>query len=130
MTTWLGVKVTPPSAAPVVIDLVGYLMLRKMLTYHSILAISAINQKSWEGQASRLHIVYKVFPFNVGTTKEIMIYAMSKYIYDDKSTGQLPWAARLGFERSNGKIAVNFYQVYSVRLYSIRLQTSQKTAYL
>jgi hypothetical protein len=58
--------------------------------------------------------VYKVFPFNVGAPEEVMLYGMSKYVYDDGTTGQMPWSARIHFTRSEGQIGVDFYQIYAV----------------
>lgn len=73
-----------------------------------------VNLESWKGQAERLHIVYKVFPFSTGKTDEVMLYGKSEYDYEDGTTGEMPWSARLHFKRSDSSIAIDFYQVYSV----------------
>lgn len=78
------------------------------------LAIAEINMGSWKGQASRLHVVYKVFPFAAGSPQEVMVYGLSKYWYEDGTTGQMPWAARLHFQRSKEHVAIDFYQIYAV----------------
>ncbi|KAH6995891.1 hypothetical protein BKA56DRAFT_695187 [Ilyonectria sp. MPI-CAGE-AT-0026] len=78
-------------------------------------AIAEINIGSWEGQASRLHVVYKVFPFAAGSPQEVMVYGLSKYWYEDGTTGQMPWAARLHFQRSQEDIAIDFYQIYAIK---------------
>lgn len=75
-----------------------------------------VNLESWKGQAERLHIVYKVFPFSAGKTDEVMLYGKSEYDYDNGTTGEMPWSARLQFKRSDSGIAIDFYQVYSVSL--------------
>lgn len=73
-----------------------------------------VNLESWKGQAERLHIVYKIFPFSAGKTDEVMLYGKSEYDYEDGTTGEMPWSARLHFKRSDSSIAIDFYQVYSV----------------
>lgn len=73
-----------------------------------------VNLESWKGQAERLHIVYKVFPFSAGKTDEVMLYGKSEYDYENGTTGEMPWSARLQFKRSDSGIAIAFYQVYSV----------------
>ncbi|KAK6197275.1 hypothetical protein LQW54_010737 [Pestalotiopsis sp. IQ-011] len=78
--------------------------------------ISNVNLESWKGQAQRLHVVYKIFPFSAGATDEVMLYGKSEYDYEDGSTGEMPWSARLHFQRSGGGIAIDFYQVYSVSI--------------
>ncbi|KAM0817499.1 putative SnoaL-like domain-containing protein [Seiridium cardinale] len=78
--------------------------------------ISNVNLESWKGQAARLHIVYKVFPFSAGKTDEIMLYGKSEYDYEDGTTGEMPWSARLHFKRSDSDILIDFYQVYSGQL--------------
>ncbi|KAJ0124407.1 hypothetical protein J7T55_005745 [Diaporthe amygdali] len=75
-----------------------------------------VNLESWKGQAERLHIVYKVFPFSAGKPDEIMLYGKSEYDYEDGTTGEMPWSARLHFKRSDSGIAIDFYQVYSGQL--------------
>ncbi|KAI0473452.1 hypothetical protein GGR56DRAFT_675941 [Xylariaceae sp. FL0804] len=78
--------------------------------------ISGVNQESWKGLAARLHVVEKVFPFSGGETDEIMLYGKSQYDYEDGSTGEMPWSARLHFRRSPSGISIDFYQVYSGQL--------------
>lgn len=80
----------------------------------SLADILNVNLESWKGQAERLHIVYKVFPFSAGKTDEVMLYGKSEYDYQDGTTGEMPWSARLHFKRSDSSIAIDFYQVYSV----------------
>ncbi|VUC38189.1 unnamed protein product [Clonostachys rosea] len=68
---------------------------------------------SWKGQASRQHVVAKVFPFSCQAPDEVMLHGVSKYIYDDSTTGEMAWAARLHFKRFNdGKILIDFYHIF------------------
>lgn len=76
--------------------------------------IANVNLGSWKGQAERLHVVHKVFPFSAGKTDEVMLYGKSEYKYEDGTTGDMPWSARLHFKRSDSGISIDFYQVYSV----------------
>lgn len=83
-------------------------------------AIHDVNVGSWKGQKSRQHIVFKVYPFQSGKTNEVMLYGMSKYVYDDETTGEMSWAARLCFQRSeNGSILINFYHIFPVSHWSV-----------
>lgn len=77
--------------------------------------ISNVNLENWKGQAERLHIVYKVFPFGAGKTDEVMLYGKSEYDYEDGSTGEMLWSARLHFKRSDSGIAIDLYHIYAVR---------------
>lgn len=80
-------------------------------------AISEVNLASWKGQKSRQHIVFKVYPFNTDGASEVMLYGMSKYVYEDETTGEMSWAARLCFERSSGgSILINLYHIFPVSL--------------
>ncbi|KAH8885301.1 hypothetical protein GQ53DRAFT_751293 [Thozetella sp. PMI_491] len=77
-------------------------------------AIAKANEESWNGQASRQHIVYKVFPFNAGTPDEVMLYGLSKYVYEDSGTGQMPWSARIKLARSESDgIQIYLYHIYA-----------------
>lgn len=70
---------------------------------------------SWKGQASRQHVVSKVFPFSSTEPTEVMLYGLSKYVYEDQTTGEMGWAARLCFERAQGgSILISYYHIYPV----------------
>lgn len=57
----------------------------------------------------------KVFPFSAGEANDVMLYGLSKYVYDDQTTGEMGWAARLCFERSeDGSIFISFYHIFPV----------------
>ncbi|KAF9871276.1 aminotransferase [Colletotrichum karsti] len=75
--------------------------------------ISEVNQNSWKGQSSRKHTVFKVFPFSPGNADEVMLYGQSNYVYDDGTTGEMGWAARLHFQRfDDGKILIDMYHIF------------------
>lgn len=80
-----------------------------------LVEIASVNENSWNGQASRQHIVFKVFPFSPGKPDEIMLYGMSKYVFENGSRGEMPWAARLQLQRfPDGTILIKFYNIYPV----------------
>ena len=79
-------------------------------------AISEVNFASLNGQRSRQHIVFKVYPFNNDRTSEVMLYGMSKYVYEQGATGEMSRAARLCFDRSSDESKlVNLYHIFPVR---------------
>lgn len=77
--------------------------------------ISEVNLGSWKGQASRKHNVVKVFPFSPSNAHEVMLHGQSNYVYDDGTTGEMGWAARLQFQRfDDGRILIDTYHIFPV----------------
>ncbi|KAK1856467.1 fungal specific transcription factor [Colletotrichum chrysophilum] len=75
--------------------------------------IAEVNLGSWKGQASRKHTVFKVFPFSPGNANEVMLHGQSNYVYDDGTTGEMGWAARLHFQRfDDGRILIDTYHIF------------------
>lgn len=63
--------------------------------------------------ASRSHNPIKIFPFG-SYSDEVMLYGTVKYVLKDGGESGLDWAARAKLVKVDGKVKMQYYQVYMV----------------
>jgi hypothetical protein len=67
----------------------------------------------WQKVASRKHTPTKIFPFGT-SSDEIMIYGTVEYVLKDGGESKVDWAARAHLVETEGRVRMDFYQVYLV----------------
>ena len=67
----------------------------------------------WSAVKSRKHAPMKVFPFG-SNGKEFMLFGTVDYIFKDGKEASKDWAARAKLSLVDGRLKLNFYQVYLV----------------
>ena len=83
----------------------------------------------WEKVASRKHKAVKIFPFGPNSD-ECMLYGTVQYGLKAGGESGIEWAARAHLVKDNGRVKMDFYQVYLVstnRLIQTILTVSQDT---
>lgn len=75
--------------------------------------ILTMRKGMWDAVTSRLHTVYKVFPYGEGAT-ELMLYGRVQYGMKDGREVGLDWAGRAEMVQDKGEWKFLFYQVYLV----------------
>ncbi len=69
----------------------------------------------WEKVASRKHKAFKIFPFGPNSD-EFMLYGTVQYGLKAGGESGLDWAARAHLVKDNGRVKMDFYQVYLVSI--------------
>tara|TARA_R110002003_G_scaffold1005_3_gene21972 strand:+ start:7453 stop:7752 length:300 start_codon:yes stop_codon:yes gene_type:complete len=77
--------------------------------------ILALRKSMWEKVSSRSHNPIKIFPFG-SYSDEVMLYGTVKYGLKSGGESGLDWAARAKLVKVDGKVKMEFYQVYLVSL--------------
>jgi hypothetical protein len=67
----------------------------------------------WEKVSSRSHNPIKIFPFG-SYSDEVMLHGTVKYGLKSGGESGLDWAARAHLVKVDGKVKMDFYQVYLV----------------
>lgn len=75
--------------------------------------IIALRKSMWEKVASRHHKPQKVFPFGANAD-EVMLYGTVAYELKDGRSASVDWAARAHLVKEDGRVRMDFYQVYLV----------------
>ncbi|KAH8707604.1 hypothetical protein GQ44DRAFT_830925 [Phaeosphaeriaceae sp. PMI808] len=73
--------------------------------------ILALRTSMWEKVLSRKHDVLKIFPFG-SWSDEVMLYGTVKYGLKSGGENGVDWAARAHLVKEDGKVKMDFYQVY------------------
>ncbi|KAH7070441.1 hypothetical protein BKA63DRAFT_77185 [Paraphoma chrysanthemicola] len=73
--------------------------------------ILALRKSMWEKVSSRSHNPVKIFPFG-SYSDEVMLYGTVKYGLKSGGESGLDWAARAKLVKVDGKVKMEFYQVY------------------
>ncbi|KAH7382356.1 hypothetical protein BKA66DRAFT_441924 [Pyrenochaeta sp. MPI-SDFR-AT-0127] len=73
--------------------------------------ILALRKSMWEKVASRSHKAVKIFPFG-SNSDEVMLYGTVKYGLKAGGDSGLDWAARAHLVKEDGRVKMDFYQVY------------------
>ncbi|KAH6633645.1 hypothetical protein C7974DRAFT_433591 [Boeremia exigua] len=73
--------------------------------------ILALRKAMWEKVASRKHRAVKIFPFGPNAD-ECMLYGTVQYGLKAGGESGLDWAARAHLVKDNGRVRMDFYQVY------------------
>ncbi|KAF2854050.1 hypothetical protein T440DRAFT_486679 [Plenodomus tracheiphilus IPT5] len=73
--------------------------------------ILALRKAMWEKVASRKHEAIKIFPFGADSD-EVMLYGTVKYEFKAGGESGLDWAARAHLVKEDGRVKMDFYQVY------------------
>ncbi|KAJ4324642.1 hypothetical protein N0V94_001212 [Neodidymelliopsis sp. IMI 364377] len=73
--------------------------------------ILALRKGMWEKVASRKHKAIKIFPFGPNSD-EVMLYGTVQYGLKAGGESGLEWAARAHLVKENGRVKMDFYQVY------------------
>jgi hypothetical protein len=82
--------------------------------------ILAMRKAMWEKVSSRSHNPIKIFPFG-SYSDEVMLHGTVKYGLKSGGESGLDWAARAHLVKVDGKVKMDFYQVYLVsRSYVLR----------
>lgn len=68
----------------------------------------------WEKVASRDHSIKQIFPFGEGSD-DVMAYGTVGFEFKDGRKGSADWGAHCRFTKADGKLKLDFYQVYLVR---------------
>ncbi|KAI4614449.1 hypothetical protein J4E83_007103 [Alternaria metachromatica] len=77
--------------------------------------ILALRKSMWEKVSTRAHKPLQVFPFGP-KSDEVMLYGTVKYGFKAGGESSKDWAARAHLvKEDDGKVKMNFYQVYLVR---------------
>ena len=77
--------------------------------------ILSLRKGMWEKVSNRAHKPLKVFPFGPKAV-EVMLYGTVKYGFKAGGESSKDWAARAHLvKEEDGKVRMNFYQVYLVR---------------
>ncbi len=69
----------------------------------------------WEKVASRKHKASRIFPFG-SNSDEFMLYGTVQYGLKAGGESGLDWAARAHLVKDNGRVKMDFYQVYLVSM--------------
>lgn len=67
----------------------------------------------WEKVASRKHKAVKIFPFGPNSS-EAMLYGTVRYGLKAGGESGVDWAARARLVKEEGRVKLEFYQVYLV----------------
>ena len=67
----------------------------------------------WEKVSSRSHNPIKIFPFG-SYSDEVMLYGTVKYGLKSGGESEVDWAARAHLVKVDGKVKMDYYQVYLV----------------
>jgi hypothetical protein len=67
----------------------------------------------WEKVASRKHKAIKIFPFGPNSN-EVMLYGTVQYGLKSGGESGIEWAARAHLVKEDGRVKMDFYQVYLV----------------
>ena len=67
----------------------------------------------WEKVSSRSHNPIKIFPFG-SYSDEVMLYGTVSYGLKSGGESGLDWAARAHLVKMDGKVKMDYYQVYLV----------------
>ncbi|OAL53087.1 hypothetical protein IQ07DRAFT_533759 [Pyrenochaeta sp. DS3sAY3a] len=73
--------------------------------------ILALRTAMWEKVSSRKHRAIKIFPFGPNAD-EVMLYGTVKYGLKAGGESGLDWAARAHLVKQDGRVKMDFYQVY------------------
>ncbi|KAF1829942.1 hypothetical protein BDW02DRAFT_602121 [Decorospora gaudefroyi] len=73
--------------------------------------ILAVRKGLWEKVLRRVHTPLKVFPFGPNSD-EFMLYGTVKYGLKTGEESSKDWAARAHLVKEDGKVKMEFYQVY------------------
>lgn len=76
--------------------------------------ILALRHGMWEKVASRKHTPLKIFPFGPNSN-ELMLYGTVEYGLKNGGQNMIDWAARAHVVKDQGRMKMDFYQVYLVR---------------
>ena len=79
--------------------------------------ILALRKGMWEKVATRKHKAIKIFPFGPNSN-EVMLYGTVQYGLKVGGESGLDWAARAHLVMSDGKVMMDFYQVYLVSMHA------------
>jgi hypothetical protein len=80
---------------------------------NTFLEILAMRKGMWEKVSSRAHKAPKIFPFGPNSD-EVMLYGTLKYGLKAGGDSSKDWAARAHLVKEDGRVKMNFYQVYLV----------------
>lgn len=69
----------------------------------------------WEKVASRKHKAVKIFPFGPNSD-ECMLYGTVQYGLKAGGESGVDWAARAHLVKEDGRVKMDFYQVYLVSM--------------
>ncbi|TKA70184.1 hypothetical protein B0A49_02719 [Cryomyces minteri] len=78
---------------------------------HGYDEILALRQGMWEKVASRKHKPLKVFPYG-SNADEVMLFGSVDYGLKDGRSASVDWAGRAHLVKVDGKVKMDFYQVY------------------
>lgn len=84
--------------------------------------ILALRKAMWEKVASRKHEAIKIFPFGPNSD-EVMLYGTVQYGLKAGGESGLEWAARAHLVKEDGRVKMDFYQVYLVSLKAPNFRT-------
>ncbi|KAL6709289.1 hypothetical protein ACN47E_001696 [Coniothyrium glycines] len=73
--------------------------------------ILTLRKAMWEKVASRRHKAHKVYPFGPNSD-EVMLHGTVQYGLKAGGASGLDWAARAHLVKEDGKVKMDFYQVY------------------
>ncbi|KAJ8114906.1 hypothetical protein OPT61_g3325 [Boeremia exigua] len=73
--------------------------------------ILALRKGMWEKVASRKHRAFKIFPFGPNSD-EFMLYGTVQYGLKAGGESGVDWAARAHLVKDDGRVKMDFYQVY------------------
>lgn len=79
--------------------------------------ILALRKGMWEKVATRKHKAIKIFPFGPNSD-EVMLYGTVQYGLKTGGESGLDWAARAHLVTNDGKVMMDFYQVYLVSVHA------------
>lgn len=74
----------------------------------------------WEKVESRLHHPLKIFPFGGEDADEVMLYGTVEYGLRGAGKKTVDWSARAHFVKPDGRLKMDYYQVYLVSSASLR----------
>jgi hypothetical protein len=79
--------------------------------------ILALRKGLWEKVASRVHNPIKIFPYGPDSN-EVMLHGTVKYGLKAGGEAGVDWAAYARLVKEEGKVKMEFYQVYLVSCHS------------
>ncbi len=75
--------------------------------------ILALRKSLWEKVSGRLHKPLKVFPYGANAD-EVMLFGTVDYELKDGRNASVDWSAHAHLVKEDGKVKMDFYQVYLV----------------
>ncbi|KAH7392044.1 hypothetical protein DE146DRAFT_128983 [Phaeosphaeria sp. MPI-PUGE-AT-0046c] len=73
--------------------------------------ILTLRKSLWDKVSARSHNPIKIFPFG-SYADEVMLYGTVKYVLKEGGEKEIDWAARAKLVKEEGKVKMEYYQVY------------------